>query len=162
MENVLKLDRVEQYNDLVHYPTLHPLVSVIDFSEVRPIRSSLRSFGVYAIFLKDVKCGDMIYGRQTYDYQEGTLVCLAPGQVFGAKDDGQLRQPKGWALLFHPDLLRGTQLGRNIRNYTFFFPTRCAKRSTSRSRSGARSSTACTTSATSCSTPSTATAARSS
>lgn len=120
MENVLKLDRVEQYNDLVHYPTLHPLVSVIDFSEVRPIRSSLRSFGVYAIFLKDVKCGDMIYGRQTYDYQEGTLVCLAPGQVFGAKDDGQLRQPKGWALLFHPDLLRGTQLGRNIRNYTFF------------------------------------------
>ena len=40
--------------------------------------------------------------------------------LFGAKDDGQLRQPKGWALLFHPDLLRGTQLGRNIRNYTFF------------------------------------------
>ena len=120
MENVLKLDRVEQYNDLVHYPTLHPLVSVLDFSEVRPIRSSLRSFGVYAIFLKDVKCGDMIYGRQTYDYQEGPLVWLAPGQVFGPKDDGQLRQTKGWALLFHPDLLRGTQLGRNIRNYTFF------------------------------------------
>lgn len=161
MNDIVRVDHVFDYNDSLGCETLHPLVSVIDFSEVRPIRSSLRSFGVYAIFLKDVKCGDMIYGRQTYDYQEGTLVCLAPGQVFGAKDDGQLRQPKGWALLFHPDLLRGTQLGRNIRNYTFF-PTRCAKRSTSRSRSGARSSTACTTSATSCSTPSTATAARSS
>ena len=120
MNDIVRVDHVFDYNDSLGCETLHPLVSVIDFSEVRPIRSSLRSFGVYAIFLKDVKCGDMIYGRQTYDYQEGTLVCLAPGQVFGAKDDGQLRQPKGWALLFHPDLLRGTQLGRNIRNYTFF------------------------------------------
>ena len=161
MNDIVRVDHVFDYNDSLGCETLHPLVSVIDFSEVRPIRSSLRSFGVYAIFLKDVKCGDMIYGRQTYDYQEGTLVCLAPGQVFGAKDDGQLRQPKGWALLFHPDLLRGTQLGRNIRNYTFF-SYEVRKRSTSRSRSGARSSTACTTSATSCSTPSTATAARSS
>ena len=120
MNDIVRVDHVFDYNDSLGCETLHPLVSVIDFSEVRPIRSSLRSFGVYAIFLKDVKCGDMIYGRQTYDYQEGTLVCLAPGQVFGAKDDGQLRQPKGGALLFHPDLLRGTQLGRNIRNYTFF------------------------------------------
>lgn len=120
MNDIVRVDHVFDYNDSLGCETLHPLVSVIDFSEVRPIRSSLRSFGVYAIFLKDVKCGDMIYGRQTYDYQEGTLVCLAPGQVFGAKDDGQLRQPKGWALLFHPDLLRDTQLGRNIRNYTFF------------------------------------------
>ena len=102
MNDIVRVDHVFDYNDSLGCETLHPLVSVIDFSEVRPIRSSLRSFGVYAIFLKDVKCGDMIYGRQTYDYQEGTLVCLAPGQVFGAKDDGQLRQPKGWALLFHP------------------------------------------------------------
>ena len=106
MNDIVRVDHVFDYNDSLGCETLHPLVSVIDFSEVRPIRSSLRSFGVYAIFLKDVKCGDMIYGRQTYDYQEGTLVCLAPGQVFGAKDDGQLRQPKGWALLFHPDLRR--------------------------------------------------------
>ena len=159
MNDIVRVDHVFDYNDSLGCETLHPLVSVIDFSEVRPIRSSLRSFGVYAIFLKDVKCGDMIYGRQTYDYQEGTLVCLAPGQVFGAKDDGQLRQPKGWALLFHPDLLRSWGATSAT---TPSSPTRYAKRSTSRSRSGARSSTACTTSATSCSTPSTATAARSS
>ena len=82
MNDIVRVDHVFDYNDSLGCETLHPLVSVIDFSEVRPIRSSLRSFGVYAIFLKDVKCGDM--------------------------------------LLFHPDLLRGTQLGRNIRNYTFF------------------------------------------
>jgi len=78
------------------------------------------SFGFYAIYLKQVKCGDLIYGRNYYDYQEGTLVCIAPGQVLGVEDNGEYFQPKGWALLFHPDLIRGTSLGRNIKNYSFF------------------------------------------
>ncbi|MBP8721381.1 MAG: AraC family transcriptional regulator, partial [Tidjanibacter sp.] len=73
-----------------------------------------------AVFLKDVKCGDIQYGRSTYDYQEGTLVFIAPGQCVGITRRGEMFQPKGWALLFHPDFIRGTQLGRNIRNYTFF------------------------------------------
>ena len=120
MENVLKLDRVEQYNDLVHYPTLHPLVSVIDFSQC-PLCERVRfCVGFYTVFLKDVKCGDIQYGRRTYDYQEGTLVCLAPGQVIGFEDDGREFQPKGWALVFHPDLIRGTSLGRNMKEYGFF------------------------------------------
>ena len=76
---------------------------------------STEIFGFYAIFLKEVKCGDLLYGRQHYDYQEGTLVCLAPGQVIGIEDNGEVYQPKGWALVFHPDLIRGTSLGRNIR-----------------------------------------------
>lgn len=120
MDDIQHLDHVFQYNDLLGVETLHPLVGVVDFSKLQPRRSGLCMFGFYAIFLKEVNCGNLIYGRQTYDYQEGTLVCLAPGQVFGVKDDGQLRQPHGLALLFHPDLLRGTQLGRNIRSYTFF------------------------------------------
>ena len=120
MENVLKLDRVEQYNDLVHYPTLHPLVSVIDFSQC-PLCERVRfCVGFYTVFLKDVKCGDIQYGRRTYDYQEGTLVFLAPGQCVGFDNRGVKFQPKGWALLFHPDLIRGTSLGRNIGRYTFF------------------------------------------
>ena len=120
MENVLKLDRVEQYNDLVHYPTLHPLVSVIDFSQC-PLCERVRfCVGFYTVFLKDVKCGDIQYGRCTYDYQEGTLVFLAPGQCVGFDNRGVKFQPKGWALLFHPDLIRGTSLGRNIGRYTFF------------------------------------------
>ena len=161
MNDIVRVDHVFDYNDSLGCETLHPLVSVIDFSEVRPIRSSLRSFGVYAIFLKDVKCGDMIYGRQTYDYQEGTLVCLAPGQVFGAKDDGSCASPKAGRFSSTPTCYAVRSWGATSAT-TPSSPTRYAKRSTSRSRSGARSSTACTTSATSCSTPSTATAARSS
>jgi len=77
-------------------------------------------FGFYTIFLKDVKCGDLHYGRHTYDYQEGTLVFLAPGQVAGINSNGEIYQPKGYALVFHPDLIHGTSLGRHMQDYSFF------------------------------------------
>jgi AraC-like DNA-binding protein len=77
-------------------------------------------FGFYTVFLKDVKCGDLMYGRHTYDYQEGTLVFLAPGQVAGINSNGDMYQPKGYALIFHADLIHGTSLGRHIQNHTFF------------------------------------------
>lgn len=114
------MENVCDYNELLGVETLHPLVSVVDMSQVRPIRHARQTYGFYALFLKEVKCGDMIYGRQYYDYQEGTLVCLAPGQVIGFEDNGEVFQPKGWALVFHPDLIRGTSLGQHIREYTFF------------------------------------------
>lgn len=111
---------IAEYNDCLGLPTLHPLVSVIDLSKAKPMRHVRHTFGFYTIYLKEVKCGDMIYGRQMYDYQEGTVVCLAPGQVIGIKDNGETFQPKGWALCFHPDLIRGTSLGSHIKEYTYF------------------------------------------
>lgn len=116
----LHIETVDEYDKLLGIETFHPLVSVVDMAQARRIRHMRHSFGFYAIFLKEVKCGDLIYGRRHYDYQEGTLVCLAPGQVIGVEDNGETFQPKGRALLFHPDLLRGTSLGRNIAGYTFF------------------------------------------
>ena len=120
MNEILKLDNIFQYNDMMGQETLHPLVSVVDFSKCKPMLHSLQRFGFYAVFLKDVKCGDIRYGRNYYDYQEGTLVFLAPGQVVGIVNNGEYFQPKGWALLFHPDLIRGTSLVREMKNYTFF------------------------------------------
>jgi hypothetical protein len=60
-----------------------------------------------------------VYGRHTYDYQKGTLVFLAPGQLAGMNSNGEAYQPKGYALVFHPDLIHGTSLGRHIQEYTF-------------------------------------------
>lgn len=120
MEKIKRFDSINEYNDHFGIETLHPLVSVIDFSKSKQIKHSRNLFGFYAIFLKDVKCGDLIYGRSYYDYQEGTLVFLAPGQVIGVVDNGQKFKPKGMALLFHPDFIKGTTLGREIDNYTFF------------------------------------------
>ena len=123
MGTVVKYDNIFQYNESRGVETQHPLVSVIDFSKAEPIPPGhyRHCFGFYAVFLKDVKCGDLRYGRNYYDYQEGTLVFMAPGQVVEVevKDKPQV-PPKGRALLFHPDLLRGTSLGRNIAGYTFF------------------------------------------
>lgn len=120
MAKIEHFEHIFQYNELLGVETLHPLVSVIDLSQARMIRHLRHTFGFYALFLKEVKCGNLIYGRQYYDYQEGTIVAIAPGQVSGVEDNGELFQPKGWALVFHPDLIRGSSLGRHIRDYSFF------------------------------------------
>ena len=84
MEEVIKLNAVDQYNKMFGLETLHPLVSVVDLSEATGYpRHFTLNYGVYALFLKNTKCGDIRYGRQFYDYQEGTLVFVAPGQVAG-------------------------------------------------------------------------------
>ena len=81
-EDLIKLDTVDAYNQLFGLETLHPLVNVVDLSEANgyPIHFTV-NYGIYALFLKDIKCGDIRYGRQVYDYQEGTIVSFAPGQV---------------------------------------------------------------------------------
>lgn len=100
--------------------TLHPQVSVINLSKAKPMRHMRHTFSFYVIFLKDEKNCDLIYGRQRYDYQKGSVVCLAPGQVIGIDDTGEEFHPKGYALCFHPDLIHGTNLGRSMKEYTFF------------------------------------------
>lgn len=119
-KNISNIKTVSEYNDLLGVETLHPLVSVIDLSKVDPINNMRLIFDFYVVFLKEDKNCDLLYGRQRYDYQKGSIVSLAPGQVIGTEDTGEKFQPKGWALCFHPDLIRGTTLGRNIKEYTFF------------------------------------------
>jgi AraC-like DNA-binding protein len=120
MDNMRRFETISDYNVFNNTETLHPLVSVVDLSKASPRQGSRMYFGFYTIFLKDVKCGDLVYGRHTYDYQEGTLVFLAPGQVAGVNSNGETYQPKGYALVFHADLIHGTSLGRHIQDYTFF------------------------------------------
>lgn len=120
MNEITRIKTVTEYNNLIGQETLHPLVSIIDFSKAEPFYYFRMQLGFYAIFLKDLKCGNMVYGLNTYDYEEGTLIFVAPNQVYGFEDKSEKRQGKGKALLFHPDLIHGTALGRNIKEYTFF------------------------------------------
>ena len=121
MDNARVYKTIEEYNKSIGVETLHPLISLVDFSKITYTEDipSAHSFGFYSVFLKDVKCGDLKYGRNYYDYQEGTLVFLAPNQIFTV-ENRLPHQPQGWALMFHPDLLRGTSLGHSMQNYTFF------------------------------------------
>ena len=120
MEFIRRFETVNDYNVFNKNETLHPLVSVVDLSKADPREGSKMFFGFYVIFLKEVVCGDLTYGRNTYDYQEGTLVFMAPGQVAGVNSNGEKYQPKGYALVFHPDLIIGSPLAKNIQDYSFF------------------------------------------
>ena len=120
MSELFKADNINLYNEWAGVEMQNPLVGFIDFSTVKPLRHARKVYGFYAVFLKDQKCGELRYGRRYYDYQNGTLIFIAPGQVFGAEDDGTEFQPDGYLLMFHSDLLRNTPLGRMMREYTFF------------------------------------------
>lgn len=125
MQNVLHINTVGDYLNLRKQEVLHPLVGIVDFEEVSKKGYANKEYDAfhyhcYAIFLKDAKGCKMHYGGKPYDYDEGTLVFMAPNQTIelGGFDPDYV--PKGYAMLFHPDLLLGTELGKKIHSYTFF------------------------------------------
>lgn len=121
MDKILNMDSVDLYNKLYGLETLNPLVSVVDLNKATRVMDYNRwNYGIYALYLKMEKACDIRYGRQHYDYQEGTVVCFAPGQTAEITLTTDKVQMNVLGILFHPDLLRGTSLGRNIKKYTFF------------------------------------------
>lgn len=120
MSNILKVNNVNDYARWVGTESPHPLICVINYSEVSPIRSSLNNYGVYGMFFQDKNNNELVYGCGRYDYKDGSLICVAPGQIGGKEDDGTYSSIGGWALLFHPDLLHGTHLENDIKHLTFF------------------------------------------
>ena len=122
MAQTVIIDSISDYNALVGMETRHPLVTVIDpaaCGRALPEGEVAYDYRVYALFLKQTYCGDITYGRQPYDYQEGTVTSFAPGQVVRVNLKPGLRSHVP-GLLFHPDLIHGTSLGRNIGRYSFF------------------------------------------
>ncbi len=122
MEEVINLNSVETYNSIYGFETRNPLVTVVDLhgtDAVVPSGEMTLNYGLYAIFLKQTYCGDITYGRQPYDYQEGTVTSFAPGQVVRVKR-APGSKPNATGLLFHPDLIHGTSLAREIKRYSFF------------------------------------------
>ena len=121
MDEITKIETIDQYDQLFGLETLHPLVNVIDFSKAtKTVEYYHMNIGFYSLFLKDINCGDLKYGRNYYDYQEGTVVCFAPGQTTETTLTTDRVQLNVLGILFHPDLLRGTTLGKTIKKYTFF------------------------------------------
>lgn len=120
MREISKIKSVSSFNSERGQITLHPLVSVLDQSNSCPIKQSLYISELYIVFIKDSKCEELKYGRNHYDYEEGSVLCIAPGQLFGFENNETMIQPSGWALCFHPDLILGTSLAKSIREYGFF------------------------------------------
>lgn len=119
-DKVLKIGTVHQCNCCLGSKTLHPMVSVIDLSKADLSPHTDIKFGFYTILLSECKCEAYTYGHQYYDFSDGTLVCLAPGESISIEANNKRLPSKGWILAFHPDLIRGTPLGMNIKEYTLF------------------------------------------
>ena len=120
MEKILRVHSVNDYARYIGAPVLHPLVSVIHYDELEHCRHSLNNYDVYGIFIGDETLENLTYGLNTYDLHRHALMCVSPGQIGGKADTGEEIQTKGWALLFDPELLHGTDLERRLSAYTYF------------------------------------------
>jgi AraC-like DNA-binding protein len=123
-------------NDLLHLKTIsdlykflnlgytdHPLVAIVDFSKtIEYTTEEIRiKTDFYSIMFKNYCRNHIRYGRKTLDFQDGSLVCLAPNRVITIDTDVEVKEDMmGWGLFFHPDLIRGSALGSKMKDYSFF------------------------------------------
>jgi AraC-like DNA-binding protein len=87
---------------------------------VSPIHSSLNRYGVYGLFIQRNFPKNLTYGMKMFDVPDGSIIAVEPGQIGGKEDDGEEINISGWALLFSPELLHGTDLEARMKEYPFF------------------------------------------
>lgn len=121
MSEIIRLERVPDYCQRYHFDCMNDLVTLVDFSLVSKMKLELMSFGFYAIILKESHDGPLTYGLTKYNYQNGSLIFVAPNQIFGA-DGGTAEEPQGYALLFSTNLFRGmnSAISNQIKEAPFF------------------------------------------
>ena len=119
MEEVF-LNTVHDFNDYQGVATLHPQVSVVHVENTEHIRECVMHYRLYALYLKENKGCKLSYGRTPYDFDEMTVTSFAPGQVVKVEPNPEVSFAKFTALVFHPDLLSRTALGRQMNRYEFF------------------------------------------
>ncbi len=101
----------------------HPLVAVIDFSKVSEdiTDKTLLSCDFYSLICKSYNRNNVKYGRKVVDFQDGSLICMAPNQVLELENDFEPEAViTGWGVFFHPDLIRATSLYEKMKDYSFF------------------------------------------
>ena len=127
MNKVIRIESISQIHDIIGYEKpKHPLISLIEPVKIDTLKFPILDYQVitnlYSISLKNGQECHILYGRQHYDFQEGTLMFMAPGQsIMPLKglDYTKKAEWNGWVLLFHPDLIRKSSLNNKISEYTF-------------------------------------------
>ena len=120
MRKILKVDNPNVYARHVGAPELHPLLSIIRFDDVSPIRSALNNYGVYGLFIQSEFPKNLSYGTRALQVSDASIIAVAPGQLGGAEDDGSLFNISGWAVLWSPELMHKTDLETRIHDFPFF------------------------------------------
>lgn len=98
----------------------HPLIGVIDLSGLEN-NSDINAvlFDLYVVSLKK-GCDKLLYGQQQYDFDEGLMAFMSPGQILRGEESGMPPKLEGWMLFIHPDFLWNTSLAQKIRKYEYF------------------------------------------
>jgi AraC family transcriptional activator of pobA len=119
-----RIQSITEFHRLRGLPgPMHPLVSVVRFEDMKYGSQHPQSWVLdfYAIALKKDFHAKLKYGQQLYDFDEGTMTFMAPGQKIGI--DNNFQEPidhSGWLLIFHADFLLSTPMAKSIRQYEFF------------------------------------------
>jgi len=119
----LRIKTISEFHQFRNLPKPeHPLISVYNFEDLKYLnedepKSLMLDF--YSIALKRNSNAKMKYGQQEYDFNEGVLMFISPGQVFSIEGNAEL-QHTGWSLLIHPDFLWNTPLAKKIKQYEYF------------------------------------------
>ena len=119
-DKILKVHHVGDYARYLRAEELHPLVSVIHYDEIGLMHHSLNRYDVYGMFIADEQLEQLTYGMMQYTLDRHALMCVSPGEIGGKTDTGEEIQTHGWALLFDPELLHGTELQKRMASYTYF------------------------------------------
>lgn len=114
------IDSVQAFNDYQGVETRHPLVSVVHVENTEHVKKCTMHYGLYAIYLKENKGCKLSYGRTAYDFDEMTVTSFAPGQSVTVEPNPEVPFAKFTALVFHPDFLNRTALGKQMSRYEFF------------------------------------------
>ena len=120
MKKILKVDSPNDFARFVDAPVLHPLISIIHFDELAPFRHSLNNYGVYGLFIQRQFPKFLSYGMKTLQASDASIIAVEPGQTGGLEDNGERISLSGWALLWSPELLHGSELESQIEHYQFF------------------------------------------
>ncbi|MGB0523982.1 MAG: helix-turn-helix domain-containing protein [Flammeovirgaceae bacterium] len=124
MKEIFVLNTIAQIHSFMNLPSpKHPLVSILqhgrDFTRDDLANMTVR-FNFYQVIYKDGCEGEIGYGRNSYDYIDGSLIFIKPGQTFTIDKYELNPESKGWSLFFHPDLIRKSPLGKTIDDYSYF------------------------------------------
>lgn len=124
MDDMMKIETISQVHEMLGLDKpKHPLVSVIRVDRAlheQEIPTASFVLGFYIISFKAGACGELRYGRNRYDFQEGTILFMKPGQVLTFEPNDDEFVDGGWTLIFHPDLIRKSELGQIMDGYSFF------------------------------------------
>ena len=123
MDDILHIETISELNKIMgQEEPKHPLIGVIDFSKMdfRAHQSIKISTGFYTVMQKNLCPGALRYGRNYYDFQEGSLFFMGPNQVVAMEDPDETQDVYGWGLVFHPELIRGTSLSTKMKDYSYF------------------------------------------